>query len=77
MQELIKVRKSAICWLHDKRESYTGYFVPPHSNLKQEVLLEILSDIREEPIPNTDATFVELYQKCWEHESDNDQIFAK
>ncbi|PKY41452.1 hypothetical protein RhiirA4_455031 [Rhizophagus irregularis] len=28
--------------------------------------LRILSSLSEEPIPNTNVIFVELYQKCWE-----------
>ncbi|EXX53827.1 uncharacterized protein OCT59_029219 [Rhizophagus irregularis] len=34
------------------------------------VMLEILNGVREKPIPNTNVKFIELYQKCWEHEPD-------
>ncbi|GBB98590.1 hypothetical protein RclHR1_03270014 [Rhizophagus clarus] len=34
------------------------------------LMLAILNGLREEPIQNTNAIFVGLYQKCWEHESD-------
>ncbi|CAB4480987.1 unnamed protein product [Rhizophagus irregularis] len=33
-------------------------------------LKEILNGVREKPIPNTNVKFIELYQKCWEHEPD-------
>ncbi|CAB4416276.1 unnamed protein product [Rhizophagus irregularis] len=33
--------------------------------------IRILNDLREEPIQNTNAIFVRLYQKCWQHEPDN------
>ncbi|GBB91628.1 hypothetical protein RclHR1_00190041 [Rhizophagus clarus] len=35
-----------------------------------DVMLEILNGKREKPIPNTNVKFIELYQKCWEHEPD-------
>ncbi|CAB5189632.1 unnamed protein product [Rhizophagus irregularis] len=31
---------------------------------------EILSGVREEPVPNTNVKFIELYQKCWKQEPD-------
>ncbi|CAB4411490.1 unnamed protein product [Rhizophagus irregularis] len=34
------------------------------------IILTILDRLREEPVKNTNAIFVELYQKCWEHEPD-------
>ncbi|PKY57372.1 hypothetical protein RhiirA4_478386 [Rhizophagus irregularis] len=33
-------------------------------------MLEILKGEREKPIPSTNVKYIELYQKCWEHEPD-------
>ncbi|PKC14049.1 kinase-like protein [Rhizophagus irregularis] len=33
--------------------------------------IRILNGLREKPIQNTNAIFVKLYQKCWQHEPDN------
>ncbi|CAG8605789.1 5525_t:CDS:2 [Funneliformis caledonium] len=59
---------SAILWLHDN-----GII---HRNL-----LAILNGIREIPISTTNSVFVELYQRCWEHEPDErpdiDQVISE
>ncbi|PKC10295.1 kinase-like protein [Rhizophagus irregularis] len=35
-----------------------------------DITLKILSGVREEPVPNTNVKFIELYQKCWKQEPD-------
>ncbi|PKY48183.1 kinase-like protein [Rhizophagus irregularis] len=42
-------------------------FETRHDNV---VMLEILKGEREKPIPGTNVKYIELYQKCWEHEPD-------
>ncbi|PKB97546.1 kinase-like protein [Rhizophagus irregularis] len=32
------------------------------------VIINILNGVREKPIPDTNAKFVKLYEKCWKHE---------
>ncbi|UZO20442.1 uncharacterized protein OCT59_012866 [Rhizophagus irregularis] len=34
------------------------------------ITFKILNGVREEPVPNTNVKFIELYQKCWEQEPD-------
>ncbi|GES73555.1 kinase-like domain-containing protein [Rhizophagus clarus] len=34
------------------------------------ITFKILSNVREEPVPNTSVKFIELYQKYWEQEPD-------
>ncbi|CAB4432550.1 unnamed protein product [Rhizophagus irregularis] len=33
-------------------------------------VFDILNGVREEPIPNTNVKFIELYQQCWRYEPD-------
>ncbi|PKC12008.1 kinase-like protein [Rhizophagus irregularis] len=35
------------------------------------LMLDILNVLRENPIPNTNIKFIELYQKCWKYETDD------
>ncbi|UZO28717.1 uncharacterized protein OCT59_022231 [Rhizophagus irregularis] len=41
------------------------------SGVDHALRLHILNGLREKPIQDTNAIFVELYQKCWKHEPDN------
>ncbi|CAB5194301.1 unnamed protein product [Rhizophagus irregularis] len=41
------------------------------SGVDHALRLLILNGLREDPIQNTNAIFVKLYEKCWEHEPDN------
>ncbi|GBC43948.2 uncharacterized protein OCT59_014828 [Rhizophagus irregularis] len=45
------------------------------------ISLDILNDVREEPIPNTNVKFIELYQQCWRYEPDKrpdvNQVISK
>ncbi|GBB91623.1 hypothetical protein RclHR1_00190036 [Rhizophagus clarus] len=34
------------------------------------LMFSILNGSRENPVPNTNVKFIELYRKCWEHEPD-------
>jgi hypothetical protein len=34
------------------------------------IMLRIINGKREDPVPNTNDKFVELYQRCWQHEPD-------
>ncbi|PKY48624.1 kinase-like protein [Rhizophagus irregularis] len=45
------------------------------------ISLDILNGVREEPIPNTNVKFIELYQQCWRYEPDKrpdvNQVISK
>ncbi|CAB5377464.1 unnamed protein product [Rhizophagus irregularis] len=43
----------------------------PRSGDDYVLRIRILNGLREKPIQNTNAIFVKLYQKCWQHEPDN------
>ncbi|CAB5365074.1 unnamed protein product [Rhizophagus irregularis] len=67
--EFAKEIASAILWLHDVKEIIHGDLHPNNILIHKDSIK--LADFGEEPIQNTNAIFVELYQKCWEHEPDN------
>lgn len=53
-------------WQLTSRKSPFGFETENSPTL----VLEILGGKREEPVPGTNSKFVELYQKCWQHEPD-------
>ncbi|CAB4419239.1 unnamed protein product [Rhizophagus irregularis] len=85
--EFAKEIASAILWLHDFKGIIHGDLHPNNilihkdsikladfgykSGVDHALRLHILNGLREEPIQNTNAIFIGLYQKCWEHEPDN------